>query len=89
MRCTRPPAGGSGSWWAASCVPHAAQSVTKQNPERREPARPVEVDEPEPGLVFLAERTGSHAQPRVVDVLGRPARVPVEELVDGNDLSHL
>ena len=53
MRCTKPPAGGSGSWWAASCVDHAAPS-DEAEPERREAAGPVEVDEPEARLVLLA-----------------------------------
>ena len=56
--------------------------------EWREAAWPVEVDEPEPRLVFLRERAGLHPQPRIVDVLRLPARIPLEELVDGNDLCH-
>ena len=56
--------------------------------DRREAAWPVEVDEPEPALVLLRERPAALGDPRAVGQLGCPTRVPVEELVDGNDLSH-
>ena len=56
---------------------------------RREAARPVEVGEPEPVLVRLRERAAAAlGHPRRVGQLGRPPRIPLEVLVDRNDLGH-
>src|SRR4026209_1095584 len=62
--------------------------VDELNSQWREAARPVEVDEPETRFVGLGERTGFHPQTRIVEMFGLPAGVPLEELVDGNDLCH-
>ena len=55
---------------------------------RREAAGPVEIGEPEPVLVGLRERSATCRHPRRVGELRRPARVPLEVLVDRNDLGH-
>ena len=87
MRCTRPPAGGSGSWWAASCVDHAAL-VTNWKPSGEKPRGQWKSTNQNRDSSSLRERARLHPQPRIVDVLRLPARIPVEELVDGNDLCH-
>ena len=56
----------------------------------REAARPVEVHEPEAGLVFLLDRPGTLGHPRRVQQLRAVSRVPLTHvLVDRHDLRHV
>ena len=59
-------------------------------PHRGQAARPVEVQEPEVLLVFLAEGLDRVDVPRRVGVTRLESRIPLigDELVDGNDRGH-
>ena len=64
--------------------------LVPDQPHRGEAARPVEIEEPEVLLVFLAERLDRVDVPGRVGVAGLEAGIPLvaDELVDGYDRGH-
>src|ERR1017187_794781 len=64
--------------------------LVPDQPHRGQAARPVEVQEPEVLLVFLAERLDRVDVPRRVGITGLEPRVPLvaDELINGDDRGH-
>ena len=87
MRCTKPPAGGSGSWWAASCVDHAA-AVTNWKPSGEKPRgqwKSTNQNRDSSSFVNGPDFIRSHG---LSMCSGFQPGYQLEELVDGNDLCH-